>query len=77
MDFYILKKNNELTAIPADECDCKTYLASGYSYVSKIAACTEKAALKKQKNEQVKVLRWPLLFAVILVSCALGLFFLT
>jgi len=52
MDFYILKKNNELTAIPAEESKCKEYLNSGYSYVNKVAACTEKAAVKKQLSEK-------------------------
>ncbi|ATC96514.1 hypothetical protein [Pseudoalteromonas tunicata] len=60
MDFYVLKKNNELTAIPADEVVCKNYLESGYSYVDKIAACTEAAAISKLKNQKFKVIRWPL-----------------
>lgn len=52
MDFYILKKNNELTAIPAEENKCKEYLNSGYSYVNKVAACTAKSAVKKQLSEK-------------------------
>ena len=59
MDFYVLKKNNELTAIPADEVVCKNYLESGYSYVDKIAACTEAAAINKLKNQKLKVIKWP------------------
>ena len=59
MDFYVLKKNNELTAIPADEVVCKNYLESGYSYVDKIAACTETAAINKLKNQKLKVIKWP------------------
>ena len=71
MDFYVLKKNNELTAIPADEVECKNYLESGYSYVDKVAACTEAAAINKLKTKKLKVMRLPLLFSSVVVLTAL------
>ena len=45
MDFYILRKGDELKAIPADKAICKDYEKSGYSYIDKVAACTEQAAI--------------------------------
>ena len=44
MDFYILKKQEKLVAIPADEQNCKQYLEDGYFYVDKVAACNESLA---------------------------------
>jgi len=73
MDFYILKKNNELTAIPAEERKCKEYLNSGYSYVNKVAACTETAAVKKQLSETNRV--QPLFIGIALLIVALSTFY--
>ncbi len=47
MDFYVLKKNNKLVAIPADEGQCKALVNSGYNYVDKVAACNEHGAIAK------------------------------
>lgn len=61
MDFYILKKQDKLVAIPADEQNCKQYLEDGYFYVDKVAACNEKSALKVLQNKQTKVFKTPVL----------------
>ena len=61
MDFYILKKQEKLVAIPADEQNCKQYLEDGYFYVDKVAACNEQSALKALQNKQSKVIKTPLL----------------
>ncbi|PAJ74437.1 hypothetical protein CJF42_10545 [Pseudoalteromonas sp. NBT06-2] len=74
MDFYILKKNNQLTAIPAEESKCKEYLNSGYSYVNKVAACTETAAVEKQLSETNRF--QPLLIAIVLLVIVFTAFYI-
>jgi hypothetical protein len=74
MDFYILKKNNELTAIPAEESKCKEYLNSGYSYVNKVAACTEKSAVKKQLSEKNRFTPVFISIAIILIAASVFYF---
>ncbi|NOU50433.1 hypothetical protein HG263_07740 [Pseudoalteromonas sp. JBTF-M23] len=67
MDFYILKKQEKLVAIPADEQNCKEYLDDGYFYIDKVAACNEKSALKRLQAKQVKAFKMPaLLFLLVL-----------
>ncbi|MFY8299088.1 hypothetical protein AAEU28_09990 [Pseudoalteromonas sp. SS15] len=61
MDFYILKKQDKLVAIPADEQNCKQYLEDGYFYVDKVAACNEKSALEVLQSKQTKVFKTPVL----------------
>ena len=69
MDFYVLKKGDELKAIPADKAVCKNYEKSGYSYIDKVAACTETAAINKLKGQSVETLKWPLIrLCVVVVS---------
>ncbi|WP_405597126.1 MULTISPECIES: hypothetical protein [unclassified Pseudoalteromonas] len=63
MDFYILKKQQELIAIPANENNCKEYLDSGYFYIDKVAACNETNALKALQTKQTRTLKIPLLVA--------------
>ena len=65
MDFYILKKQQELIAIPADEQNCKQYLDSGYFYIDKVAACNESNALKILQAKQTKALKVPLIMALL------------
>ena len=55
MDFYILKKQDKLVAIPADEQNCKQYLEDGYFYVDKVAACNEKSALDASPTAWVDI----------------------
>lgn len=74
MDFYILKKNNKLTAIPAEESKCKEYLNSGYSYVNKVAACTEKAAVKKQLSEKNRFSSIFISIAIIVIAASVFYF---
>ncbi|MFY8274884.1 hypothetical protein AAEU32_12240 [Pseudoalteromonas sp. SSDWG2] len=65
MDFYVLKKNEELVAIPADEQHCKQYLDNGYYYVDKVAACDENTAIRQTKSQYQRNLRIPLMaFAI-------------
>jgi hypothetical protein len=61
MDYYILKKDDEFKAIPADKEVCRSYEESGYRYVDKIAACTEQAAIDKLKAKNLATLKWPLI----------------
>jgi len=65
MDFYILKKQQELIAVPASENNCKQYLDSGYFYIDKVAACNEINALKALQAKQTKTLKIPLLMALL------------
>lgn len=65
MDFYILKKQQELIAIPADEQNCKQYLDSGYFYIDKVAACNETNALKILQAKQTKALKVPMIMALL------------
>lgn len=67
MDFYILKKKEEIIAIPADEQNCKQYLDEGYFYVDKVAACNEQSALKSLHVKQVKVLKGPAMLLLLAV----------
>ena len=65
MDFYILKKQQEVIPIPADEQSCKQYLDSGYFYIDKVAACNETNALKVLQAKQTKALKVPLVLALL------------
>ena len=60
MDFYVLKKQQKLIAIPANVQSCKQYINSGYMYVDKVAACNETNALKVLHDKKAKALKWPL-----------------
>lgn len=60
MDFYILKKQEKLVAIPADEQNCKQYLDDGYFYIDKVAACNEKSALKRLQTKQNRLFKTPM-----------------
>ncbi|WP_462160053.1 hypothetical protein [Pseudoalteromonas sp. GB56] len=61
MDFYVLKKNDELIAIPADEQHCKQYLDNGYFYIDKVAACDETTAIRRTKSQYQRGIRVPLM----------------
>ncbi|MGO2010744.1 MAG: hypothetical protein ACTJH9_02090 [Pseudoalteromonas sp.] len=65
MDFYILKKQQEIIAIPANEQSCKQYLNSGYFYIDKVAACNENNALKVLQNKQTKAVKIPLFLGLL------------
>ncbi|MFC0119750.1 hypothetical protein [Pseudoalteromonas xiamenensis] len=67
MDFYILKKKEEIIAIPADEQNCKQYLDEGYFYIDKIAACNEQSALKSLQGRQTKVLKTPAMLLLLAI----------
>jgi hypothetical protein len=67
MDFYILKKKEEIIAIPADEQNCKQYLEDGYFYVDKVAACNEQSALKSLHVKQVKQFKGPAMLLLLAV----------
>ncbi|WP_213609997.1 hypothetical protein [Pseudoalteromonas sp.] len=65
MDFYVLKKQQKLIAIPADVQSCKQYINSGYLYVDKVAACNETNALQVLHAKKAKAFKWPLTMAFI------------
>ncbi|CCQ10546.1 hypothetical protein PALB_14130 [Pseudoalteromonas luteoviolacea B = ATCC 29581] len=67
MDFYILKKKEEIIAIPADEQNCKQYLDEGYFYVDKVAACNEQSALKSLQTRQVKAFKMPAMLLLLVI----------
>ncbi|MFC3032585.1 hypothetical protein ACFOEE_08645 [Pseudoalteromonas fenneropenaei] len=67
MDFYILKKQQEIIAIPADEQNCKQYLEQGFSYVDKVAACNEQSALKSLQTRQTKTFKAPAVALILVV----------
>ena len=54
MDFYVLKKQQKLIAIPADVQNCKQYINSGYLYIDKVAACNETNALQVLQAKKAK-----------------------
>ena len=60
MDFYVLKKKDELIAIPANEQHCKQYLDNGYFYIDKVAACDENTAIRRLKAKYQRNMRLPL-----------------
>ncbi|QBJ64420.1 MULTISPECIES: hypothetical protein [unclassified Pseudoalteromonas] len=64
MDFYVLKKQQKLIAIPADVQNCKQYINSGYLYIDKVAACNETNALEVLHAKKAKALKWPLTIAL-------------
>jgi len=64
MDFYVLKKQQKLIAIPADVQSCKQYINSGYLYIDKVAACNETNALAVLQAKKAKALKWPLTIAL-------------
>ena len=64
MDFYVLKKQQKLIAIPADVQNCKQYINSGYLYIDKVAACNETNALQVLQAKKAKALKWPLTIAL-------------
>jgi hypothetical protein len=72
MDFYILKKQQELIAIPANENSCKEYLDSGYFYIDKIAACNETNAIKALQVKQSQSIKLPLISAAIVLPIILA-----
>ena len=65
MGFYILKKQQELIAIPANQQSCKQNLDSGYFYIDKVAACNETNAIKALQAKQTKSLKRPLGMALL------------
>jgi hypothetical protein len=76
MDFYILKKQEKLLAIPADEQNCKEYLDAGYYYVDKVAACNEKAALKSLQTKQGRAFKMPVLILLLILPIIVSTWFL-
>ncbi len=77
MDFYVLKKDDELKAIPADKAACQRYEELGYSYIDKVAACTEQAAIKKLKVKSLKILVWPIIRVVVVAIAVAAIWLLS
>lgn len=65
MDFYVLKKQQKLVAIPANTQKCKQYISSGYLYIDKVAACNAKNAIKVLQAKQAKAFKLPLTMAIL------------
>lgn len=51
MHYYILEKEQQLTAIAAEHAVYQHYLASGYAFVAKMSAWSEKTALQSFKKQ--------------------------
>ena len=52
MKFYIVKKDHQLEAIPADKDLLERYESDQYSYVNVVSACNKQDALKRLSTEQ-------------------------
>ncbi|WP_372762352.1 hypothetical protein [Pseudoalteromonas sp.] len=65
MDFYVLKKQQKLIAIPADAQNCKQYINSGYLYIDKVAACNEENALATLQAKNNKAFKFTLAMVIL------------
>ncbi len=75
MHYYILEKEQQLTAIAAEHSIYQDYLASGYAFVAKMSAWSEKTALQSFKKQSQHVARSPKVL-VSLFFLALGFLYL-
>lgn len=75
MHYYILEKEQQLTAIAAEHAIYQDYLASGYAFVAKMSAWSEKTALQSFKKQSQHATRSPQVLIGVL-ALALGLFYL-
>jgi hypothetical protein len=67
MDFYVLKKQQKLVAIPANAQNCKQYINSGYLYIDKVAACNAKNAIKVLQAKKTKAFKLPFAMAILVL----------
>ena len=60
MKFYIVKKDQQLEAIPAEEELLESYQNNNYKYVNIVSACNKQDALKRfpsiQKSNKKRVI---------------------
>tara|TARA_B100001063_G_C16723608_1_gene535009 strand:+ start:874 stop:1110 length:237 start_codon:yes stop_codon:yes gene_type:complete len=67
MKFYIVKKDHQLEAIPADKDLLERYESDQYSYVNVVSACNKQDALKRLSTEQKHSKKWLIIGANIAV----------
>ena len=60
MKFYIVKKEQQLEAIPAQKLLLESYQANNYKFVNVVSACNKQDALKRfpsiQKSNKKRVI---------------------
>ncbi|GAA81696.1 MULTISPECIES: hypothetical protein [Pseudoalteromonas] len=60
MKFYIVKKDQQLEAIPAEEELLESYQNNNYKYVNIVSACNKQDALKRlpsiQKSNKKRII---------------------
>ena len=73
MKFYIVKKDQQLEAIPAEEELLESYQNNNYKYVNIVSACNKQDALKRFPSMQKSNKKW----VIIGVNIAVVSIFLT
>jgi hypothetical protein len=73
MKFYIVKKDQQLEAIPAEEELLESYQNNNYKYVNIVSACNKQDALKRLSSMQKSNKKW----VIIGVNIAVVSIFLT
>ncbi|WP_166112780.1 hypothetical protein [Pseudoalteromonas sp. Z9A5] len=73
MKFYIVKKDQQLEAIPAEEELLESYQSNNYKYVNIVSACNKQDALKRLPSMQKSNKKW----VIIGVNIAVVSIFLT
>ena len=73
MKFYIVKKDQQLEAIPAEEVLLESYQNNNYKYVNIVSACNKQDALKRLSSMQKSNKKW----VIIGVNIAVVSIFLT
>ncbi|MDE3271950.1 hypothetical protein [Pseudoalteromonas sp. G4] len=77
MEYFILAKNRELAAIPADRKLFETYLNLGYRFLEKTSCCNEKLALAEAKRKYGQNRKYKIVAALLFVFVAYWLYFYT
>ncbi|MFY8350641.1 hypothetical protein AAEU29_08930 [Pseudoalteromonas sp. SSM20] len=77
MEYFILAKNRELAAIPADRKLFETYQNLGYRFLEKTSCCNEKAALAEAKRKYGQNRKYKIVAAMLFVFVAYWLYFYT
>ena len=78
MKFYIVKKAQQLEAIPANKELLQHYKNNHYSYVNVVSACNKEDALKRLNTEQKHSKMWLIIDAniavisLILIICTIN-----
>lgn len=75
MEYFILAKNREIAAIPADRKLFLTYQKLGYRFVEKTQSCDEKTALANAQRKYNHARNYKLIFSLLTVFLAYWLYF--